>query len=137
MVFLVSFTVQSQEEKLILSFISLCKDEKVKIPVIKDKFICNIKSSVETNVTLDEYIEQCISLIRKEIKDKDLSKLEIVGAVNDKEVQKEFAETDFSKIFVLKEKKKILRYFLVENHKIKAFTVLNKSGFKTFLILCN
>ncbi|WP_202702194.1 hypothetical protein [Flavobacterium sp. UGB4466] len=137
LIFLISCNVQSQEEKLIFNFIAACKDKNIEIPVIKDKYICEGKQHTEAKATLDKFLTDGIASIRKELQSKDLSKLKIIKATNDKEVQKEFVITDFSKVFILKENKKIVLYFLIENDRIAALSVLNKGGIKNFIILCN
>ncbi|MDX6182051.1 hypothetical protein SGQ44_14105 [Flavobacterium sp. Fl-77] len=137
MIFLISCNVRGQEDKLIRNFITSCKDKNIELATVREQYICENKDNVDKKTALDKFIEDGISSIREEIQSKDLSKLSIVKASNDIKVQKEFLETDFSKIFVLKEKQKILFYFLIENDKITAFNVLNKGGIKVFIKLCN
>jgi hypothetical protein len=137
MIFLVYSFAQSQERKLILNFISSCKDKNIEITSIRDKYICKNKDITDKKIALDKFIEEGIFSIRTIMQSKDLSKLKIVKATDDKVVQKEFLTTDFSKTFILKENNKIILYFLIENDKIIAFNVMDKGGIKTFLILCN
>ncbi|MEO6174426.1 MAG: hypothetical protein ABIP27_04660 [Flavobacterium circumlabens] len=137
-IFLISCNIQSQEKKLILDFLTSCKDENIEITSIKDKYICENKSNTAKKEDSDKFIEYGISLIRKEMQSKDLSKLKILQVANEAtEVKKEFINEDFSKVFVLKDGENSIQYFLIENGKINAFMAMNKGGTKIFMTLCN
>ncbi len=59
-IFLVCFNVQSQEEKLILNFVSACKNQNTEIGAIKYNYICENKDNPEAKAALDKYIEERI-----------------------------------------------------------------------------
>ncbi|MRX41093.1 hypothetical protein GJU43_17545 [Flavobacterium sp. LC2016-23] len=135
---LISCNIQSQEKKIIFDFLASCKDENIEITSIKEKYICENKSNTAKKEDSDKFIEYSISLVRKEMQSKDLSKLKILHVANEaQEVKKEFINEDFSKVFVLKDGEKIIEYFLIENGKINAFTTMKKGSIKVFIILCN
>lgn len=137
-IFFISCNIQSQEKKLIFDFLASCKDENIEITSIKEKYICGNKNNTEKKAALDKFIEDGISLIRKEMQSKDLSKLKILQVANEaQEVKKEFINEDFSKVFVLKDEENSIQYFLIENGKINAFMAMNKGGIKVFLLLCD
>lgn len=138
MIFLISCNIQSQEKKLIFDFLTSCKDENIKISSIKDKYICENKNNTEAKAALDKFIEDGISVIRKAMQSRDLSSLKILNTTDEAaEVQEEFINEDFSKVFVLKDGENSIQYFLVENEKISAFMAMNKGSIKVFLLLCN
>ena len=136
-VFLWSTAVQSQNEKIILDFVSLCKDKNVKFDFIKEKYLCTIKADFKKLDEINKFLDENLNHLREELKSKDIQKLTIISAEKDKAVQKEFFETDFSKIFVLKDDSKIIQYFLMDKNEIKSFLVLDKSGIKFFVGLCD
>jgi hypothetical protein len=137
-IFLISCNIQSQEKKLIFDFLASCKDENIEITSIKEKYICENKNDKEKKAASDKFIEDGISLVRKEMQSRDLSKLKILQVANEaQEVKKEFINEDFSKVFVLKDGENSIQYFLIENGKINAFMAMNKGGIKVFLLLCN
>lgn len=136
-VFIISYTVQSQDKKTISDYVYSCKNTEITVNSIKHKYLCEIENNTENKNEITKIINESILHLRNELQSKDISKLTILNAKEDTELQKKFLEQDFSKIFVLKEGSKVIQYFLMENNRIISLNTLNKGGLRSFMILCN